>query len=329
MGESHPTIEENSTEYVGRYSATDPEGVATSWTALSGPDRAHFELDDDGNLSFTNVPDYDARDDANRDNRYQVTVGASDGSLTDTLDVTVIITDVNEPPEIAGPDSVDFVEHDTGIVATYTATDPEGGTVVWHRRIRGRRSACAFSLRRATACCVSAAPPDYETGRSQYTLTVQASDGPNADDLSVTINVINLEEPGTLSLSSEQPQVGSVLTATLTDPDGVHQQRVLDVGAVAEPQHLDDDQRGDGEQLHARRRRPEPLPAGDGRVQRRARRGQAPAGVLGTTDARAAAGEPSTGVLRRERRALHRRELASRDGRRRTGHGHRSERRHC
>ena len=218
MGEAHPTIEENSARYVGRYSATDPDGESTSWQPLSGQDASHFEFTAAGDLNFKSIPDYDARADANRDNRYQVTVGASDGSLTGTLDVTVIVTDVNEPPEIAGPDSVDFVEHGTGIVATYTATDPENATIGWivtySPFIGVRFTIDAHGVLRFSA------PPNYETGRSQYTLTVQASDGPNADDLSVTINVINLEEPGTLSLSSEQPQVGAQLTTTLTDPDG-------------------------------------------------------------------------------------------------------------
>ena len=36
----------------------------------------------------------------------------------------------------------------------------------------------------------------------------------------VTINVTNVEELGTVTLSSVQPQVGTDLTANLTDPDG-------------------------------------------------------------------------------------------------------------
>ena len=218
MGEPHHTIEENSTDYVGHFVATDPEGVAPSWTALSGPDRGHFELEDSGDLSFTAVPDYDARADADRDNVYEVTVGASDGGKTGTLAVTVTVTNVNEPPVIAGPDSVDFVEHGAGIIATYTATDPEDATIGWivtYSPFIGVR----FTIDPHGVLRFSA-PPDYETGPSQYTLTVHASDGPNADDLSVTINVINLEEAGTVTLSSEQPQVGARLTATLTDPDG-------------------------------------------------------------------------------------------------------------
>ena len=38
--------------------------------------------------------------------------------------------------------------------------------------------------------------------------------------MTVTINVTNVEEPGSVSLSASQPQLGVSLTATLTDPDG-------------------------------------------------------------------------------------------------------------
>ena len=37
----------------------------------------------------------------------------------------------------------------------------------------------------------------------------------------VTITITNVDEDGTVTLSSEQPKVGIALTATLEDPDGV------------------------------------------------------------------------------------------------------------
>ena len=40
----------------------------------------------------------------------------------------------------------------------------------------------------------------------------------------VTIEVTNVEEAGTIMLSTLQPQVGRAITATLTDPDGIHDQ---------------------------------------------------------------------------------------------------------
>ena len=51
-------------------------------------------------------------------------------------------------------------------------------------------------------------------------MTLRASDGEHSDTLAVTVTVTNVEETGALALSSEQPQVGALLTADLTDPDG-------------------------------------------------------------------------------------------------------------
>ena len=71
--------------------------------------------------------------------------------------------------------------------------------------------------------------PDYENPQDNdtdntYTVTVTASDGSGDSDNStqeVTVKIVNLEEPGTVSLSTRQPQVGNPLTATLTDPDAM------------------------------------------------------------------------------------------------------------
>ena len=40
------------------------------------------------------------------------------------------------------------------------------------------------------------------------------------DTEEVTVMVTNVDEPGTITLSSLRPQAGVVLTATLSDPDG-------------------------------------------------------------------------------------------------------------
>ncbi len=52
-------------------------------------------------------------------------------------------------------------------------------------------------------------------------MDVEASDGEDDDTITVTINVINLDEPGQVSfLSASAPEVGKAFIATLYDPDG-------------------------------------------------------------------------------------------------------------
>ena len=77
----------------------------------------------------------------------------------------------------------------------------------------------------------SSAILDYET-QSSYSITIGVSDGENADgttqdnpriddSVNVTINVTNVNETGTVTLSTDNPQVSVAITASVTDPDGV------------------------------------------------------------------------------------------------------------
>ncbi len=77
-----------------------------------------------------------------------------------------------------------------------------------------------FGIDSSTGQLRTGSPLDYETVES-YTVKVIATDPSNgSDSVTVTINVNNVDEPGTVSLSWRQPQVGTIIEAALTDPDG-------------------------------------------------------------------------------------------------------------
>ena len=59
---------------------------------------------------------------------------------------------------------------------------------------------------------------DYET-KSSYTVTVTASDGALTATVDVTVTVTNIDEAGTVALSTNQPAARAEITAALTDPD--------------------------------------------------------------------------------------------------------------
>ena len=64
------------------------------------------------------------------------------------------------------------------------------------------------------------APADAGTD-NVYNVTVVATDSDNQTAMiTVTVMVTNVDEEGTLTLSTVQPRVGTPLTATLTDIDG-------------------------------------------------------------------------------------------------------------
>ena len=98
---------------------TDPENDDITWSPVWDKCRRFFDFGGFGVLSFVTPPDFEAKEE------YSVTVKASDGKLTGTLEVTITITDVNEPPDVTGRTAITFVETATGPVETFKANDPE------------------------------------------------------------------------------------------------------------------------------------------------------------------------------------------------------------
>ena len=84
---------------VGQYTATDADGDALAWQALTGADAPIFELVGTGavrTLQFTAAPDFEAPTDQDLNNEYAASLAVSDGTATTTLAVTVTVHDVEE-----------------------------------------------------------------------------------------------------------------------------------------------------------------------------------------------------------------------------------------
>ena len=223
-GPPSANYDENSVTGVADYDATDPENDTLVWS-LAGADAGHFEVGAGGVLSFAEPPDFEARADTGANNVYNVTVRATDRDLSDPeglqdeVAVAVTVRNVDETPSLSGPPSANFDENDTGDVATYRATDPDGHMIVWSLAGPDRD---VFTV--AGGVLEFDSPPDFEDpddtgGDNDYDVTVVASDGDRTSELAVTVTVGNVDEPGVVGLSS-QPQAGTELTATLSDPDG-------------------------------------------------------------------------------------------------------------
>ncbi|MGH3135746.1 MAG: cadherin domain-containing protein [Gaiellaceae bacterium] len=77
--------------------ATDGDLQSITYSITAGADALDFTINaTTGLLSFTATPDFEAPADTNLDNVYEVTVTASDGSLSDTQALTISVTDVVE-----------------------------------------------------------------------------------------------------------------------------------------------------------------------------------------------------------------------------------------
>ena len=221
-GQTSINYAENGTVSVATYTATDPEGVTPIRWTLAGNDEGDFSISTAGVLNFNPSPNFEDPQDANADNAYRVTVQASDGTVIGVLDVTINVTNVDEPPDISGQNSIDYAENGTVSVATYTATDPEGVTPI--RWTLAGNDEGDFSISTAGVLNFNPSPnfedPQDANADNAYQVTVQASDGIKGTALAVTINVTDVDEDGKVEVSALQPQVGTALNATLTDPDG-------------------------------------------------------------------------------------------------------------
>ena len=142
--------------------------------------------------------------------------GIADSAIDDTIGVTVTVTDVNEAPVVSGPAAVSYDEGGTGAVAHYTATDPDDDNILWS--LTGADSD-DFEIDSSGRMTFTSSPPDFENpsdsgADNDYLVTVNASDGPLTvgpltATVSVTVTVNNVDEAGTLTLSSPQPQAGT------------------------------------------------------------------------------------------------------------------------
>ena len=220
-GRNSYTVEENQELSGAGFFATDPEGDSVARWSLSGTDQGDFNISQDGELTFRNTPNYESPSDSNRNNEYLVTVRASDGQYTGMLNVTVTVRDVNEAPVLDGPDTVDDFPENASTsrqVVRYTASDPERATVTLS--LTGTDSD-DFTLA-SNGVLTFNTSPDYED-QSSYSVTVRAEagihTGNSATRKRVTVNLQNVEERGTVTLSAVQPQERTGLTATLDDDD--------------------------------------------------------------------------------------------------------------
>ena len=114
------TIDENTID-VATIAASDAQGDMLDYT-LSGVDAFLFQIDDDGNLSFIDAPDFETPSDVGDDNTYDVTVTVSDGAQTDSQEIAVTVADVDE----ATPGVT--VDYGDVFGANYTGTPPVVGS---------------------------------------------------------------------------------------------------------------------------------------------------------------------------------------------------------
>ncbi len=174
------------------FTATDQDNNTITYS-LGGKDAASFSIDStSGQLQTSAALDYETR------TSYSATITASDGTLTDTLTVTISVTDVDEnrAPEftdgtITARSVAENTPTNTNIGAAVAATDEDGDTLTY--TLSGT-DAASFSILSGSGQLQTSAALDYEI-KTSYSVTVSVSDSRGgSDSITVTINVTNVDE---------------------------------------------------------------------------------------------------------------------------------------
>ncbi|WP_424947399.1 cadherin-like beta sandwich domain-containing protein [Candidatus Spongiihabitans sp.] len=143
---------------------------------------------------------------------------------TATADFTVTVTRLpNTAPVVSGEAAPNYAENDSTPVATYTATDAESNAIAWS--VAGT-DASFFAIDPTSGALIFNASPDFEDARgATYSITITATETNGVPSnlasapLAVTVTVTNVDEKGMVFIDGTA-QVGQVLTARVTDPDG-------------------------------------------------------------------------------------------------------------
>ena len=197
------TVDENTTA-VTTVTATDVDASATQTFSISGgADQALFSIDSStGALAFVSAPNFEAPADAGADNVYDVQVQVSDGSLTDTQDIAVTVTDANDAPVITSDGGGDAaalnVAENTTAVTTVTASDEDLGATQTFS-ISGGADQALFSIDASTGALAFVSAPNFEApadagANNVYDVQVQVSDGSLTDTQDIAVTVADVNE---------------------------------------------------------------------------------------------------------------------------------------
>ena len=197
------TVEENQTA-VATLMVTDADtpDADLTWSIPSGDavgaDGGEFTLSADGVLAFASAKDFENPDDADTDGSYAVTVAVSDGDLTDTADLTVTLTNVNEAPTAdAGADQTDAVPGAT-VTLSGSGSDPDASDTLSYLWTQiGATTVTRVTLTDANAATTTFTAPDALSEIGALTFTLRVTD---AGDL-FHEDTVTVRAAGTLALN--------------------------------------------------------------------------------------------------------------------------------
>ena len=198
--------------------ATDADRGDTLAYTMEGTDAASFRFDASTRQIKTFLPlVYETK------SSYSVTIKVSDGTDSDTVAVTITVTEA--APTISGPSNMDYAENDTGDVATYAVSGSNAASATWS--LEGT-DASVFDISSGGVLRFRNSP-DFEIPVDNntdniYMVTVKASAGTAMDTHVVTVTVTDVDEVPTIAgdatIDYAENRTDPVATFTAMDPEG-------------------------------------------------------------------------------------------------------------
>ena len=196
---------------VATLAATDADNDALTYT-LSGTDAALFNVSSAGVVTFKTAPTFDSVTAANNVKTFTLTVtDDGTGALTDSVAVTVTITDVNEAPVFnstgaaggvnVGSQSAEVPENTatttTLVDVSAIAYDADGDTLTYS--LTGGADMADFSIGASSGLLTFKVAPNHELPADAntdnvYTVIVTVSDGTLSDTVTINVTVTNAND---------------------------------------------------------------------------------------------------------------------------------------
>ena len=214
------TSPENTT-LVGDIEASDPEDDDISYSIVGGNDEEKFTLSSEGSLSFKEMPNFESPSDHDTNNDYEISVKTSDGSLDNTKDVTITVTDDDDGPAVANeiPEvKVDEDASDSELDISGVFIDEDGDNVT--------KTVSSISNSDIISASISGnilTLNFLENKHGSGTITIQAESNGKTAEESFGINIKSINDPPSIATSdivTVPENQTDVTTITFSDPDG-------------------------------------------------------------------------------------------------------------
>tara|TARA_B100000575_G_scaffold293661_1_gene305823 strand:- start:453 stop:1130 length:678 start_codon:yes stop_codon:yes gene_type:complete len=184
-------VDENTTD-VATFTATDAQNDSISYSVI-GTDASNFSIGEtSGVLVFNTAPDFENPQDANTDNIYEISISASDGTLSSSLDVIVTVNDVDENPTAT-------ISVDNQTTSTYTQV-----ILTWEC-VRSSSATAEGSWAGSKSLSGSESIYLSTSGTKTYTINCLNDSGQESASVDVSVGDITIKNvPSSISLFKDE-----------------------------------------------------------------------------------------------------------------------------